>query len=67
MARSQSIFFSVYSFWLGNVIPYIYFLYLLLLLIHRDMRDEQRCARKYGALWEEYCRRVPYRLVPYIY
>ncbi|KAK4525568.1 hypothetical protein GAYE_SCF13G3476 [Galdieria yellowstonensis] len=51
----------------GNVIPYIYFLYLLLLLIHRDMRDEQRCARKYGALWEEYCRRVPYRLVPYIY
>lgn len=50
-----------------NVIPYFYFLYLLLLLIHRDMRDERRCAAKYGALWEEYCRRVPYRLIPYVY
>ncbi|GJD08175.1 Delta(14)-sterol reductase [Galdieria sulphuraria] len=50
-----------------TVIPYFYFLYLLLLLVHRDMRDEQRCANKYGALWEEYCRRVPYRLVPYFY
>ena len=29
--------------------------------------DDRRCAEKYGPLWDEYCRRVPYRIIPGIY
>jgi len=46
---------------------YFYFFYLLLLCIHREKRDEQRCAKKYKSTWDEYCLRVPYRMVPFLY
>ena len=47
--------------------PWLYPLYYLLLLVPRQIDDDRRCAARYGALWEEYCRRVPFRIVPYIY
>lgn len=46
---------------------YFYPFYLTILLIHREWRDEAKCAAKYGAVWKEYCDRVPYRIVPYLY
>ena len=51
----------------GMLITYFYVLYFVILLIHRERRDEDKCKRKYGADWEEYTKKVPYRLVPYIY
>jgi Delta14-sterol reductase len=48
-------------------LPYFYLLYLLLLTVHREKRDDERCAIKYKAVWEEYCLRVPYRMVPFLY
>ena len=51
----------------GMVITYFYVLYFAVLLIHREMRDEEKCAKKYGKDWEEYKKRVPYRIVPYVY
>ena len=27
----------------------------------------ERCADKYGPLWQEYCRKVPYRIIPGVY
>uniref|UniRef100_A0A670ZLQ1 Delta(14)-sterol reductase TM7SF2 n=1 Tax=Pseudonaja textilis TaxID=8673 RepID=A0A670ZLQ1_PSETE len=50
-----------------HILPYFYILYFTLLLAHRDARDEHQCRRKYGLAWQEYCRRVPYRIVPYLY
>ncbi len=47
--------------------PWLYPLYYLLLLVPRQHADDRRCAERYGALWDEYCRRVPYRIVPYLY
>lgn len=47
--------------------PYFYFVFLSILLIHRCIRDENRCLAKYGCKWEEYCAKVPYRLIPYIW
>ncbi|MGZ5957691.1 MAG: DUF1295 domain-containing protein, partial [Myxococcaceae bacterium] len=47
--------------------PWLYPLYSLALLLPRQADDDRRCARKYGALWAEYCRRVPARIVPGIY
>lgn len=48
-------------------LSYFYFVYLLLLTIHREKRDDDRCALKYRSLWDQYCTRVPYRMVPYVY
>ncbi|MYB18357.1 MAG: hypothetical protein F4Y16_05110 [Holophagales bacterium] len=28
---------------------------------------DRRCAAKYGVLWDEYRRRVPWRIVPRVY
>lgn len=47
--------------------PYFYFVFLSILLIHRCLRDEERCTNKYGKGWEQYCKRVPYRLIPYVW
>lgn len=49
------------------VFPYFYFLFMTILLVHRCMRDEDRCSNKYGASWKQYCARVKYRLVPGIF
>jgi len=47
--------------------PWLYPLYYLALLLPRQADDDRRCARKYGPLWTEYCRRVPSRIVPGVY
>lgn len=52
---------------LTHILPYFYVLYFTVLLVHREARDEHQCMRKYGLAWQEYCRRVPYRIFPYIY
>uniref|UniRef100_A0A8C0MUN9 Delta(14)-sterol reductase TM7SF2 n=1 Tax=Canis lupus familiaris TaxID=9615 RepID=A0A8C0MUN9_CANLF len=51
----------------SHLLPYFYLLYFTALLVHREARDEQQCLQKYGLAWHEYCRRVPYRILPYIY
>lgn len=47
--------------------PWLYPLYYVALLVPRQLDDDRRCAAKYGALWVEYCRRVPYRIIPGLY
>jgi delta14-sterol reductase len=47
--------------------PWLYPLYYVALLIPRQHDDDKRCAAKYGALWTEYCHKVPYRIVPWVY
>ncbi|XP_026767871.3 delta(14)-sterol reductase TM7SF2 isoform X1 [Pangasianodon hypophthalmus] len=51
----------------SHILPYFYVLYFSVLLVHREARDERQCRAKYGAAWEAYCSRVPYRIIPYIY
>jgi protein-S-isoprenylcysteine O-methyltransferase Ste14 len=47
--------------------PWLYPLYYVALLLPRQADDDRRCARKYGELWHEYRRRVPYRIIPRFY
>lgn len=47
--------------------PWLYPLYYVLLLVPRERDDDRRCAAKYGPLWDEYRRRVPWRIVPRVY
>jgi len=47
--------------------PWLYPIYYVALLVPRQLDDDRRCAAKYGALWTEYCARVPYRIIPHVY
>uniref|UniRef100_F6PT53 Delta(14)-sterol reductase TM7SF2 n=1 Tax=Equus caballus TaxID=9796 RepID=F6PT53_HORSE len=51
----------------SHLLPYFYLFYFTALLVHREARDEQQCLQKYGLAWREYCKRVPYRILPYVY
>lgn len=51
----------------GHVTPYFYFIYFAPLLLDRERRDHHACADKYGDDWVEYCKRVPHRIIPYVY
>ena len=50
-------------------VPFIYFflVYFAVLLVHRERRDEEKCRRKYGKDWEEYCKLVKWRIIPGVY
>ena len=47
-----------------NILAYFYVIFLAGLLTDRAFRDDNRCAAKYGADWDEYRKRVPYRIIP---
>jgi 7-dehydrocholesterol reductase len=51
----------------SHYMPYFYLSFLFLLLLDRSYRQEKRCSTKYGKDWEEYCKRVPFRLIPFVY
>lgn len=47
--------------------PWLYPLYYVALLVPRQFDDDKRCAEKYGPLWDEYVKRVPKRIVPFLF
>lgn len=51
----------------GRMLPYFYPLYFAFLLIHREWRDGNHCAEKYGADWQQYTAKVRWRIIPGIY
>jgi 7-dehydrocholesterol reductase len=50
-----------------HFLPYVYVVFLTILLVDRARRDDARCHKKYGASWEAYRRRVPWQIVPGVY
>jgi delta14-sterol reductase len=52
---------------LSSVVPYLLPLWLMVLFPHRAWRDDQRCREKYGPLWDEYCKRARFRMIPFLY
>ncbi|KAI8323126.1 C-14 sterol reductase [Martensiomyces pterosporus] len=45
---------------------YFFSAYFLVLLLHRNYRDECKCRDKYKKDWDKYCQTVPYMFIPYI-
>ncbi|GAU88600.1 hypothetical protein RvY_01270 [Ramazzottius varieornatus] len=52
---------------LDSFYPFIYCGYFFALLIHREIRDEEVCSKKYGDAWKEFRTRVPYRIFPFVF
>jgi 7-dehydrocholesterol reductase len=50
-----------------NVWGYAYVAYLFVLLVNRTYRDDARCLSKYGPEWEQYCKAVPYKILPGVF
>lgn len=50
-----------------TLLTYFYVIYFGVLLVHRQARDDAKCRAKYGKAWEQYEKRVPYKIVPYVY
>ncbi|KAG0680332.1 erg24, C-14 sterol reductase [Pichia californica] len=48
-------------------LTYFYVIYFSSLLLHRQKRDEEKCKNKYGKYWIEYEKKVPYKIIPYVY
>lgn len=51
----------------GSPVPYFYIIYFTILLVHRERRDYDMCAVRYGKDWDAYCAKVPRRIIPGIY
>lgn len=49
---------------LNSPFPWFYPVFFTGMIIHRAIRDIQRCRRKYGKAWEQYEREVPYLFIP---
>jgi protein-S-isoprenylcysteine O-methyltransferase Ste14 len=49
------------------ILPYFYFIYFVILLVHRERRLNKHCARKYGKDWEQYESQVRWRILPFVY
>lgn len=76
VARHFQYFFELVAAWswcllanpLNNgVIPLFYATFLTCLLIDRAKRDETKCRLKYGKYYDDYCKLVPYHILPGIY
>ncbi|XP_016309277.1 delta(14)-sterol reductase isoform X2 [Sinocyclocheilus anshuiensis] len=50
-----------------SVLPYLPALQCFHLLRQRANEIEESCLKKHRDAWREYCRRVPYKLLPYVY
>eukprot|EP00245_Coleochaete_scutata_P012820 TRINITY_DN5029_c0_g1_i1.p1 TRINITY_DN5029_c0_g1~~TRINITY_DN5029_c0_g1_i1.p1 ORF type:complete len:493 (+),score=88.62 TRINITY_DN5029_c0_g1_i1:52-1479(+) len=61
-----SFFWSVPALF-THLLPYFYVIYLTILLLDRAIRDDERCRNKYKQYWVKYCKRVPYKVVPFLY
>ena len=52
---------------LTHLMPFSYTIFLVILLVHRTYRDDEKCSAKYGSWWEAYCKHVPYKIIPGIF
>lgn len=55
------------TFSMAGLSAHFYLFIMIFILFNRQARDDVKCLRKYGLHWVEYCRRVPWKLIPGVY
>ena len=50
-----------------GIVPFVYFIFIVILLVHRTYRDEEKCRQKYKKSYDEYCGKVPFKIIPYLF
>ncbi|AKF09141.1 DUF1295 domain-containing protein [Sandaracinus amylolyticus] len=53
--------------WGESFVPFLLPTWLICLLVHRAWRDDKKCREKYGPLWEQYCKRATFKMIPFVY
>lgn len=48
----------------ASPLPWFLPCFFTIMILHRAWRDTERCAKKYGADWDEYKRQVPCLFIP---
>lgn len=51
----------------SDIMPWVYVIFVIGLLVHRSERLEERSRESHGYAWSEYCKRVRYRILPYVF
>ena len=52
----------------GNLWAWTYFVFIVSILVWRQIVDDRKCTEKYGAgKWAEYRAKVKYRIFPGVY
>ncbi|XP_060078662.1 delta(14)-sterol reductase TM7SF2-like [Ylistrum balloti] len=51
----------------GYFLPYLNPLFLVMMLVDRERTDGAECRQRYGDVWDKYCEKVKYRIIPYVY
>lgn len=53
--------------WRFALPPLLIAVWTIVILIHRTSRANQRNLLRYGSSWVQYCKKVPYKLIPGVY
>lgn len=50
-----------------HFLPYFYFMFFVMMILHRAKRDHDRCRQKYGDDWQRYMEKVPWVFIPGVF
>ena len=63
----QAIAVALAAGYFGIWVVWLYPAYYIGLMFSRQADDDKVCKAKYGELWDEYTRKVKYKIIPFIY
>ena len=64
---TQAIAIVLASGYFGVWMVWLYPAYYIALMLTRQADDDKVCKAKYGELWDQYAKKVKYKIFPFIY